>query len=326
MTDIIDLSHMRDTLMQQADDDQIPVVHFQHGISIIVVLDKAGIPFLRSLPTLLPQKLLREVIIVDRGCPTEVAGVLQKIAKEMPVLRFFASKGHLTKTQCYNFAAKRAHGRYLLFTEQHAILPKDTSVKLLFGLSGKPDKPTIVSANLEGLGEPLKADNPLLDPKESTLSLLGLAKASLNDNPVYGYASHVSSIPSGCFLIERSHFWLSDGFDAQLGQASLTDLCLKMHLQGGGVYQVSDLKVRLYPKCRGVSDSPIKESLQWIKYYAKHYKKSPTRRWLYPLTILLFMRGVLGKIKSLFTSNKQQPAQEPSLEELLKRKSVTQRS
>ncbi len=321
MTDIFDFSQ-KTNLVARAGDEQ-PMVQFQHGATVILVVDCAGIPFLRALPSLLSQQLVREIVIVDRGAPQELIDCLQKVAQEFPVIRLILNKKHLSKIEAQNLAAKRAFGRYLLFVEQHAVLPKDATLRLLSGFAGQNSKSHIISAQLENLNA--KTSSRLLDPKEALQQALGLKLKTSYEEKAGNHVYHVGCVSEGCYMIERSQFWLNGGLDPKLKSAAVLDLCLKMHLQGGGVYQMADCPVRLYSQSKHENKKQnLANSLGLINYYYKHYRQAPTRRWLMPLAVILFAKGLMKKISASFhfKKSKVQP-HEPSLIELLQTKDLS---
>lgn len=290
MTDTFDFSRMIESISLPADDEQ-PLAHFQHGISVILTIDDTASPFVRTLPSLMPQKFLREIIVVDIGASEELLSCIKKVATEFPILRIISNKRHLSKYQALNLAAKRAFGKYLLFVEQDAILPKDATVKLLVGFANKGDAPSIIAAQHQAKDKP-QNNHQLLDPKEATMAALGFSSKKYRELAEQ-FSMHVGAVHPGCFMISRSHFWLYEGFDLELGDIAVKDLCLKMHMNGGGVYLANDCSVKVQNSIRLASRH---KSL--IKYYRKHFSRSSSRRWLLPLSIILRVKGMVLGLKS----------------------------
>lgn len=316
MSDIFDFSRMMESISLPVDDDQ-PLAHFQHGVSVVMTITDNGMPFIRSLPGLIPQKFLREIIVVDLGASDELLDCIEKVSQEFPVLRLISNKRHLSKYQALNLGAKRAFGKYLMFVDQDAILPKDATIKMLVGFANRGDNPSIVSAKV--VGKNYHPSHQLLDPKQATMAALGLKPSGLYKEVAEQYATHVGKIEPGCFMISRTNFWAFDGFDASLGDMAVQELCLKMHMNCGGVYLAHLCQVMMGPQFTS-KPQPYKET---VRFYKKHFNMGQNRRWISILTQVMRLKGLWASVKGVLGKLKRQPKPakqtDQTIQDLLKR-------
>ncbi len=312
MTDVFDLSGAA-SLKHHSEVDAAHISSVQYGVSAIALVD-SSFSILHSLPSLLNQAYIREILLVDVGMSDMLSSTLTGVAEEFGQVKILRFKGK-SSGEALNLAAKKSVGHYLMFIEAGVNLPSDTCEQLVDAGMLAFEGNWVVCAAVNAL-----PSKPLQGPKQALKqALLRNTKDSLAS-----YSEHVnylSQIQKGCFLLARSVFFDNDGFDPACElEARFADFSMRLHMNGGSIYQKKTLRVG-YPKHHKANRGSLSQAYGWVKYYFKHYRQSSQRRWLYPLTVVLILQGIM---RSCLSWGAHLFERRPSLNQTLK--NVTRKS
>ena len=94
--------------------------------SVIIVTKQGGAVLFTTIESVLQQKQLDELIIVDNGSTPAVHARLQQRSLSEPRLKIISGRGDINFAQGCNIGAKQATSKYLVMVKPGYLLPPDT--------------------------------------------------------------------------------------------------------------------------------------------------------------------------------------------------------
>jgi len=199
----------------------------QRIVSIVMVVYQEE-KLLQVLQAVLAQPFVREIIIVDCTHQTCMEVMLARLIDLHPKCSVVAGQFKMGLAEAYNVGAQYASAQFLLFLSARCFLPKNAVLKLLATGFRKP-LPWIVGLKPSGT-----KDKNVFTCREA---------AFLPEVSLPGGGIHAESVSAGCLFIPAKTFVELRGMDEKCFHTTFhLDLCLRVHLAGGGVYWAKALE------------------------------------------------------------------------------------
>lgn len=228
-------------------------------ISVIMVVYKK-IPQLSSkMMTLLKDPFVREIQWVN--CTGEQGDWVNALVQQHPKCFMVEGSPELSLVEAYQTAVRRASGLLLLFLDPQITLSHTALVRLATTGLRKPH-PWAVGLQSESLN---------IFPRQHTPA------APLPEVFLSGGGIHVPALSPTCFLIPTTDYWELKGLDARCSLSAFhLDLCMRIHLAGGGVYQATEMSAEIsapYTQQQQTWRQKWDGIRGWWRYYQKHHSK-----------------------------------------------------
>ncbi len=208
-------------------------------VSAIVVAHTNEPIILQTLQSVLAQQFIREVIIVNSEGSSSLEKTLAVFAKRHPKCHVVNGQKKDGLAAAYNLGAQYASGQYLLLFSGNCLLSKNAVLNMLATGIRKP-APWVI-----GGAESLKAQGRL--KKLLSNSMHSLKYENQTSHPevsLVGGGFHTSNVGPECLFLSTATFLELRGLDEKCFHSTFhTDLCLRIHYAGGGVYRAKDLNV-----------------------------------------------------------------------------------
>ncbi|MDX1975743.1 MAG: glycosyltransferase [Rickettsiales bacterium] len=254
--------------------------------SVIMVSYHTGAALFAAVKSVLRQKQLTELIVVDNGNPPDTLARLQQMALSDPRLRILTGHGNIGIAKGYNKAAKDITSEYILFLAPDCLLPPDALTNTIRAM--KEYQQAIVAGCW--LQNPDRREVPTgRAPLPTPRSMLVRASKLPAEMPLDTH--EVQSVSSAFFCIRKAHLEKLNGFDeAYFLHGSDMDACLRVVRGGGKVICVPRVKVtRMLP---GTAE-PFSRTIEWHRakglmyYFKKHFATDymPVIRWMLNVVI-----------------------------------------
>jgi GT2 family glycosyltransferase len=215
-------------------------------VSLIMVAYNTGPALFASIPRVLAEPLVDELLLVDNGSAPEDAARLRALAEAEPRLRLMQGHGNIGFARGCNLGAREARGRHLVILNPDAYLQPGCIAALIEGARGFAS-PCVVGArvlNTDG-SEQRGARRGEVTPLTTVLSLSNLASAApflrrfeihRDDEPEPDGPIAVPTISGCCFYMSREDFQALGGFDeGYFLHVEDIDLCWRARRMGGAV-------------------------------------------------------------------------------------------
>jgi GT2 family glycosyltransferase len=273
----------------------------QNVVSAIVVADSDEMKLMLTLQALLTQLFIRELIVVNCESNPALDRFLAKFATLNPKCYVVHGQKNMGLAAAYNLGAQYASGQFLLFLESTCVLEKNAVLEMLSTGIRKP-LPWIIGAEDESCHNP-KAAMTWLQAMHAWLNTSKtkekLHHTSMREVSLPGGGFHVSNLASGCLFMPSKSFLELKGWDKQCFHTTFHyDLCLRVHLAGGGVYRAKELAFIQQARPKMTLKKGLALAWQacvgWQHYYNKYVRKSTNICALGLLQGLVLMRFFTG--------------------------------
>lgn len=202
-------------------------------VSAIVVTYHTGHRLHECLYALLSDPDVTEIVIVDNGNPAQEMAWLERFARDYPKANLLTDGGNVGFGAAINAGARRATGEVLLAINPDAVLRRGSIGPLVDAMTDQPS-PCIVGGKIfdvHGREERGGRRNTL-----TLASALGLAKWTLEDEPLPDGPIPVGAISGALFALSRPDFDSLGGFDeGYFLHVEDVDLCRRAIEAGGSV-------------------------------------------------------------------------------------------
>lgn len=291
MTYVIDLQRLWEGAAKtSAKDDTSLLEPYKNVVSVIMVAQVEETKLLQSIQSVLAQQFVREVIIVNAEASSEVEKSLMKFASLHPKCYIVNGQRGMGLASAYNLGTQYASGQYLLFLDSRCLLTKNAIVKLLATGVRKP-MPWIIG--MKGFIQPQAVPmgvkpNLWAKLKQKIKNKINVLWYGVENNKMHsplevslpGGGFHATSLAPQCLFISTQTFLDLKGMDRKCFHSTFhIDLCLKVHLAGGGVYQAKDLYLvnnQIPPVTFGKTFSQQWQAFKGMHHFYKKYVSNRT--------------------------------------------------
>ncbi len=268
--------------------------------SVIMVTYHTGPMLFASMKTVLRQRQLTELILVDNGNPPDVLARLQQMALSDVRLKIVTGHGNIGFSKACNLGSKQAAGDFVMLLSPDCLLPPEALADLMVALTDTPD------ATLAGPwmvcpdgSEKQGGRSELLTPATAFNEVFGLYRfprfkglAIRGDMPREMH--QVPAVSGACMCLRKADyirlFGLDESFFLHVADA---DLCLRVHKMGGKVICVPSVQVT-HMRARSPEASPHfvewQKAKAFIRYFDKHFRSTYV-----PGVLMLIKLAILGR-------------------------------
>ena len=250
---------------------------------VVVVSYHTGPVLFASIKSILRQKNLAKLVVVDNGNPPDVLARLQQMALLEPRLSIVTGQGNVGFAKACNLGAKQATGEYLLLVKPDCLLPHDALVTLTAALKDTPGA-MLASGWLQNPdgSEQRGGRRALLTPATALSEALFLHKfmklrrLNYHETAMPDAIHEVEAISGACMCI-RTHDYqrlcgLDEGFFLHVEDL---DFCMRVHKLGGKIICVPSVKLT---HMKSTSGEVTSRFLEWhkakgfMRYFRKHFE------------------------------------------------------
>jgi N-acetylglucosaminyl-diphospho-decaprenol L-rhamnosyltransferase len=282
--------------------------------SVIMVSHQTGPVIFAAVKSVLRQKNLAELIIVDNDNPPAVLTRLQQMALSDARLVIMTGAGNVGFAKACNDGAAHATGEFLMVLNPECLLPPDALGEMMAAFEANP-KAMLAGCWLKNPDGSEERDGRmhLLTPQTLLVEALGLQhvlkKYSYLRTPhaMPEVTHEVAAISSACMCIRTKDFQVLGGFDEEFFlHIEDLDFCVRVHKAGGKILCVPSVQVTHMLSTFSETTSRF---VEWNKvkgirrYFNKHFKGqvNPILIWLANTAAILCFatKMTLGKARHL---------------------------
>ncbi|MCF6221925.1 MAG: glycosyltransferase family 2 protein [Robiginitomaculum sp.] len=232
----------------------LPVSYPKKRISIVMVSYYTGPSLMESVPAVLADPDILELIIVDNGNTVSARQRLWALTKDERRIRLVQGHGNIGFGRACNYGAKLAKGDYILFLNPDAVIEKGTAMTLA-ECGDSLTRPWIAGGNLQTVNgvEQRGSRRSALTPMAAVVSftplhkLPGFKSIHLEHMPLPDTPVEMPIVSGACLMVDRESFDMLGGFDERYFlHVEDIDICRRAKLSGGDVFFVPDAKVMHY--------------------------------------------------------------------------------
>ncbi|WP_293378512.1 glycosyltransferase family 2 protein [Phenylobacterium sp. SCN 70-31] len=257
------------------------VLRARRSVSVVMVVYMTGEALDRSVPCVLADPLVDELVIVDNGSTPAQAERLRALSGQDGRVTLLSGQGNVGFARGANLGARTACGDHLVFLNPDAFLQPGCVAALVREIAGQP-VPSLVGGRVlnPDRTEQRGARRGDITAVSALLSMSGLAKArALSRFEVHwegetlpDAAVETPTISGACFCMRREDFEFVGGFDeGYFLHVEDVDLCWRVRAAGG--------RVLFHPKAEvihigGTSQtSPLKVEFHKGVGLARYFRK-----------------------------------------------------
>ena len=232
----------------------LPVSYPKKRISIVMVTYYTGPSLMESVPAVLADPDILELIIVDNGNTVSARDRLWALAKGERRIRLVQGQGNVGFGRACNYGARLAKGDYILFLNPDAVIEKGTAMTMA-ECGDSLTRPWIAGGNLQTVNgvEQRGSRRSALTPMAAVVSftplhkLPGFKSIHLEHLPLPDGPVEMPIVSGACLMVDRESFDMLGGFDERYFlHVEDIDICRRAKLSGGDVFFVPDAKVMHY--------------------------------------------------------------------------------
>lgn len=271
-----------------------------NGCSVVIVAKHSGTLLFATIESVLRQKGLSELIVVDNGNPPAVLARLQQKALSNPVIKIVSGRNEFNMARSCNIAARQAISENILFLKVGYILGQDALSSLVNALS-EDEKILLSSGVVQNYDGSLQVNSrvKVITPKSVFLNIFGINSDKKLKEQVAVLQSQekpfeVVSVTGACICIKAANYKKLGGFDEEF--ASLDeeiDFSLRVKQVGGRILCLPAVKITALPYGL-VSHTFLEQKLREFRnisyYLKKFFAEHQFFGTLFLLKMLLFLR------------------------------------
>lgn len=244
--------------------------------SVIMVSYHTGPVLMTAIASVITQRGLAELIIVDNGNPPDVIARLQQAALTDTRIKIITGQGNIGFASACNLGAKQASGEYVLLLNPDCILPPQALVTFMQEVSILPN--TILAGahmlNPDG-SEQRGGRRSLLSPLTALGEILGLRMLNRRHTPMPDETHDVGAISGACMFMRKSDYETLGGLDeGYFLHVEDLDLCMRIARMGKRIVLVPKIRVAHLLSTSGQVSSRTVERHKangFIRYFDKHF-------------------------------------------------------
>jgi|CXWL01.1.fsa_nt_gi GT2 family glycosyltransferase/nucleoside-diphosphate-sugar epimerase len=283
--------------------------------SVIIVARHGGWRFFATIESVLSQKQLGELIIVDNGNAPDVISRLQQLSLSDPRLKMVQVRGDINFAKGCNVAARQATSEYLLLLKSGYLLPPD-ALQSLVSVLEKENKAMLSSGvvqNYDGSRHTLFRTH-IITPKTTFFDIIGVnawrrrrqssyeksTEQNIQQKPLF----EVAAVSSACMCVRAGDYKKLGGLDEGFfPQDEELDFSLRVQQIGGRVLCLPSVKITRLPTGHD-KRIPVaqqsREAKNIIRYLNKFFSAHQPIGTLFFLNILIMLRLTFKVISSGF--------------------------
>lgn len=256
-------------------------------VSIILVVNPTEYDkFIKAMQSVLAQPFVREVIIVNNQGHPSVEAFLNQVTYQYPKCVVIPADEGVGLPDLFNQGAQYASCPYLLFLDSNCVLAEDAVYYMLLTGLQKPG-PWVIGAQ----------NNNML-PLRLGIRANPNIKRSMPEVSLPGGGFHIAQVHPQYVFMSSNTFMDLKGMDKHCFDSAFHyDLCLRVHLGGGGVYSPKDIRLVDF-----VEPLKLKPSLRrewqafrgWCHFYRKHEPGTANKLKITAIYSLLMLRFLVS--------------------------------
>ncbi len=277
--------------------------------SVIMVSHQTGPVMFAAVKSVLRQKNLAELIIVDNDNPPAVLTRLQQMALTDSRLVVMTGAGNVGFAKAANDGAAHATGDFLMVLNPECLLPPDALADMMSALESS--KATLAGCRLQNPdgSEDRDARMHLVTPQTVLAEALGLPHVMaryrylLKRSDMPRGVHPVAAVSSACMCMRSSDFRALNGFDeAFFLHIEDLDFCVRVHKSGGKIICVP--RVQVTHMVSTFSEN-VSRFVEWqkvkgmLRYFRKHFHEQ-----INPLLIGLASGVIVAQFATKMTFGK----------------------
>ncbi|MDG1286543.1 MAG: glycosyltransferase [Rickettsiales bacterium] len=283
-------------------------------VSVVMTTYQTGEALKFAVDSVLGQKNLAELVIVDNGNPEEMLGWLRETETAQKKVKLVTGQGNVGFGVACNLGAKEANGDILLFLNPDSIVPENALKAFAIALD-KNEEAWMVGGRLRNpdASEQRGSRRNLLTPHTALAETLRLDIAlswdrlNLHEEKLPEEITEVPAISGACMAIRRERFEELEGFDeAYFLHVEDLDLCRRIQDAGGKILFVPNVDIL---HLQGSSNASFffvewQKAQGFITYFDKFENKV---MWLFMAVLALINFGVKSAwmlLKRIMPENK----------------------
>ncbi len=279
--------------------------------SVVIVSYYTGPLLFACIKSVLRQKQLAQLVVVDNGNPPDVVARMQQLALGEDRLTVITGQGNIGFAKSCNLAAKQTNGEFILLLDPDCLLPPDALLQLMNAIKEFPDAMLAAGMLQNPDGRYLRCpQKEVITPVSILAESLGVSTVrKISD--VYLHAktdegiSEVASVASACMCMRNADyqrlFGLDEGFFLQV--AGL-DMCMRVQKTGGKVISVPQVKLTYLPdkrKKKKIRFIEWQRAKGYMRYCKKHFEGRYVPGFLLLVYAAVIMRYIINSsIKRLY--------------------------
>ncbi|MDA0966804.1 MAG: glycosyltransferase [Rickettsiales bacterium] len=289
----------------------------EYSVSVVMPSYHTGPVIIRAIKSVLSQKYLKELIIVDNGNSDYVRGKIEEYSLKHDAIHIISGQGNIGFARACNLGAHEAKGNYLLFLNPDCILPTNSFQKIINEIE-KDDDVWLAGCKLVNPNGSEQKGNRrnLLTFKSLAAEWFGLhrflniPRFELGKTHISNKNNYVPAISSALMMISRDKFNQIGTMDkSYFVHIEDLDLCFKVNQMGGKIAFLYELEVVRY----GTSDDITKLNLNKHRakglayYFRKNFNGAYFPGAILLIWIIIYLRFffqasfyLLKKIKNKF--------------------------
>jgi len=260
------------------------------NFSVVMVSHHTGSVLYASVATVLKQKNLAELVIVDNANPPDVLARLRQWSLTEPRLKIITGYGNIGFAKASNIGVKSTTGYFVVLMNPDCLLPPDALSDLMTAFENQSDA-VIAGCEIVNPNGSVNSDSVrfLLTPNSAIRSFFSLGRKPVV-TAANGAACQVPAISGALLCIRRKDLNRLNGLDEEFFvRGACMDLCMRVHRFGGKIIYAPHIKVTRL----STNDESFKRVIEWqraqglVHYFRKHFDNR------YPLGFMPFVRITL---------------------------------
>jgi N-acetylglucosaminyl-diphospho-decaprenol L-rhamnosyltransferase len=280
--------------------------------SVVIVSYKTGPVLTDCLKSVLDQRDVNQLILVDNGNSRSMVREINALADEDPRLEIITGHGNVGFSKGCNIGARRARGRYLLLLNPDSILGEDVLAEALDVFDEFPDA-SLITVRLENPdgSEQRGGRRNLMTPWTCLVEQFRLdrlapnhphfKRLNLNENEPFTEITRVQCISGAFMLMPKTTFDDLGGMDEDYFlHVEDVDFCMRIEKLKGEILFVPYISVMHQKGTSRVYSGFVEwhKSNSFAKYFFKHFQPQYPKPLLNIFAAAIYARFVLRLVPS----------------------------
>jgi len=288
-----------------------------YTVSVVMATYHTGPVLLDSIKSVLMQKKLSELILVDNGNSNYMRGKLNDIKEKNDKLHIISGQGNIGFSRACNMGAHEAKGDYILLLNPDCILPANALAHGVRALQKNP-KAWVAGCKLlnkdgsEQIGNRrnILTFQNFISEYSGLYKYLFLPRLELYETISPKGASYVPAISGAFMLMEKERYYEIGGMDKNYFlHIEDMDFCFQVNLMGGKIIFISDLDVVHHGSTSDVTSLFLNKCKAdgLNRYFRKNYNGAYWPGALSLITAIIYIRFAYQAVCNSLANIKQKP-------------------